>query len=438
MANVSQYFPNREYLIYANVPHQGRPIVRCQRNEEVSLELVQQALSNLSRNYHCIFPSEASEMRMQIEQKKFLVLNGRIACLTEKNGIGDPPDETIKDMYFSGCIINEPTNCVNGHALERQMAVAWRAIHGNRCPAPDCNGELGPLDINLLLQGNIRIHLEQQQALDRLANGPGNLIATQATHFEQEIRNLQAILESYENKYGDLCVTLPVALLKESVKLGGKDASKAIAKAFTRRKLGVQTAELVTKKIGEGMTREAAEQFAKMSLEKGAQETLKASGKKGAQSAAKYIPLVSCVVAVGMCGYRIYFAKEKADYVKGVAELVSGVAALVPVYGTTLSITIDIGIAGHDLWSGISRDRNNNTENVVLDEDYRILGVTRNNLLQNPPTRQEIDANYQRLTVFLHPNNRVQLTQELLNSINPLFIKITAIRDKIYRLRGWQ
>ena len=68
-------------------------------------------------------------------------------------------------------------------------------------------------------------------------------------------------------------------------------------------------------------------------------------GEAALKSAAKKIPLV-CV------GIACYMAKdrfEKGEYISGTAEVVSGVAACVPVVGTAVSLGIDVAVLASDL-----------------------------------------------------------------------------------------
>jgi len=74
---------------------------------------------------------------------------------------------------------------------------------------------------------------------------------------------------------------------------------------------------------------------------------LKIGGEAAVKSAAKKIPLVCVGVACAMAKDRF----EKGEYIAGTAEVVSGVAACVPVFGTAVSLGIDAAVLASDLLS---------------------------------------------------------------------------------------
>lgn len=73
----------------------------------------------------------------------------------------------------------------------------------------------------------------------------------------------------------------------------------------------------------------------------------KVGGKTALKSAAKKIPLVCVGIACAMAKERF----ERGDYIAGTAEVISGVAACVPIYGTAVSLAIDGAVLLSDLGS---------------------------------------------------------------------------------------
>ncbi len=76
----------------------------------------------------------------------------------------------------------------------------------------------------------------------------------------------------------------------------------------------------------------------------------KTGGKFLSKTLGKKIPGVGLAIAGGLAAGRF----ATGDTIGGVAELASGIASLVPLYGTAVSIAIDAGLALRDNWDSIT------------------------------------------------------------------------------------
>ena len=132
--------------------------------------------------------------------------------------------------------------------------------------------------------------------------------------------------------------------------LGGttaKGTEKALEKG-TEKEL-----EKATEKTGEKELEKGTEKASDKAVEKASEKTLAKVGEKSfAKSLLKKIP------GIGL-GMAAYFASERigeGDYVGAAGEVASGVASLVPVWGTAVSAGIDVGLAARDMTGGNKKD----------------------------------------------------------------------------------
>lgn len=119
-----------------------------------------------------------------------------------------------------------------------------------------------------------------------------------------------------------------------------KNVDKAMGKVvdnkatrYTAEQLQKAAEVFVKTPTGEKIAAQVAASYAKI------------GGRAAVASAAKKIPLVCVGIACAMAKERF----EKGDYVKGSLEVVSGIAACVPIFGTAVSLGIDAGVLASDL-----------------------------------------------------------------------------------------
>ncbi len=119
-----------------------------------------------------------------------------------------------------------------------------------------------------------------------------------------------------------------------------KNVDKAMGKVvdnkatrYTAQQLQKAAEVFVKTPTGEKIAAQVAASYAKI------------GGRAAVASAAKKIPLVCVGIACAMAKERF----EKGDYVKGSLEVVSGIAACVPIFGTAVSLGIDAGVLASDL-----------------------------------------------------------------------------------------
>ena len=140
------------------------------------------------------------------------------------------------------------------------------------------------------------------------------------------------------------------------------DAAMAIAglvggaKALLSKLLGGTTAKGTEKALEKGTEKElekGTEKASDKAVEKASEKTLAKVGEKSfAKSLLKKIP------GIGL-GMAAYFASERigeGDYLGAAGEVASGVASLVPVWGTAVSAGIDVGLAARDMTGGNKKD----------------------------------------------------------------------------------
>jgi hypothetical protein len=128
--------------------------------------------------------------------------------------------------------------------------------------------------------------------------------------------------------------------------------------------------------------------------------------------------------------FAIYRFKE-GQIIRGVAELASAGVACLPGYGTAISVAIDIGLGGYDIYEICSED-NSTTLNVNANP-YQVLGLTQ----EPPPSRAEVDEAYRKMMLQMHPDKLRQYGEQIEAQVTNMTQVLSLSKDTIYTERGW-
>lgn len=363
----------------------------------LAVEAIRTFLAN-NPTFCAVFPTEPSDkFKLQVQQKKFLTINGQAVCLAGEREAPARADRTFKDRFFSQALLADPVQCSQGHYLERDHAQYWINVKGNKCPEGD-----HPI-------GELRIDEELKNDIDRFKQEEQE---TQANHERQVVGNL----------------AIQTNLLVQQAQIG---ALRGTVKTIDRVAIATTFGKIVLK----------------IAAEKGILVLGKVVAKTGASVAlknfAKAIPFVGLVVGAGCAIYRIYKGVktgDKSEYVKAVAELVSGGVSCIPVAGLIGSIAIDLGIGAHDVYVAYQNVKTHNKSiqqeaEVVISiaKAYTMLGLSDNPL----PSKQLVDKAWRDTCLAIHPDNAARYGQEIAQNFDKMQAILNQIRSVIYKSRDW-
>lgn len=404
-------FPNREYLFCSALETNNRKIWKFLYDDRISLDKAAGALNKLisGRKVCVTFPTDPVKLSKEIEQKKYLIINEYALCLLDSMNILEAADPSYIDTYFSNVLMEEPAQCTHGvHRFEKRYAEIWKETMGDNCPGGD--HALGDLELNQPLQTEIQEFKRRQETLNEFLD---NQIIKELSHLQQ-----QAFIEKQAEDVG-------VKVMGEMAKLALKGGAKVASKQITN-----ELAKHIVKKGGEAVTEEA----------------LKRVGRRIGSIAFKGISGVSLLIGVGLCVYRVRSAKCSSDYVKATLELLSGVAGCIPGAGTVVSVTIDVGLVGHDMRALKMRaiqqarggeenkdglgDKHNSDRKLNL--AYKALGIVTSN-----PTKQQVETHWKQRIGSLHPDRfKDDGSSKVTATVYAQFLN--EAKDSIFEHRGWK
>lgn len=364
------------------------------------------AILQLLSNDPTLCPTFATAPRQNLEEQikrdAYLTLNGRAVSLSAEREAPGDADMNYKDRYFSEALIHQPARCSQGHIFEQSRAQAW-AKKQTQCPVGN-NHVMGNLDLDAELQWNINSYREnrqnqaqrelniiQRQSMTQLHN---QALALQQQRQQQQISFLQGIQSV------DPWVAA-AGTGKILVKAGGKKAFVALGKTFTVR-------------LTEEGTKEAGKAFGK--------------------SMATKIPILSIFVGIGLAIYRA----SQGQYGRAAGEVVSGLAACVPIYGTAASITFDVALSSYDVYEAFSAHKASCVPVVSIDVEraYFVLGIDQT---EHPsPSRELVDNKYKDQISLLHPDPAGPLGNYDQQELSGMTTTLNMSKQEIYKVRGWK
>lgn len=300
-------------------------------------------------------PASPTSLQHIVHSHRFLVINGQSVCLSNKGKAPAGLDNICKDLFFSESVIEEPVQCClfNHHIFERSYIVAYLALRGNtNCP---CSGTTP--------------HLISTMDVDPFVQ-----------------RRLQGIFQTFNDN---------VRFLKEAQERADKNEAERVLQqtrnnALVAARRPDRNVELST---GGGKIAYQICVTAAHYVEPGAQLL---------SSAGKAIPGISLGFGIFLACYRTYQGYQtnnREEYYKAALEIVAGVAGCFPGIGSGVSIAVNAGIGGHDIWGGGKVQ-----ENVLLAGALQTFGLR----ADPPPTRVEIDAAHRRYSALTHPDKMRQ------------------------------
>jgi hypothetical protein len=159
----------------------------------------------------------------------------------------------------------------------------------------------------------------------------------------------------------------------------------------------------------------------KQLIKEGTQKTLiKASGKT--------IPILgsifSTVIGLGSGSYRIYHG----ELLQGALEITSGLITWIPVAGPAISIGIDIGVMGIDLYKYIDSYNEHLTDTKALE----ILDLKIPN-----PTQAQVHNAYLTQVRFTHPDTMGAAPKEIKYQNDCATKILGAAKDFLYKKNNW-
>jgi hypothetical protein len=354
------------------------------------------AVENLFSQYINLIPTfEINSLRTEIEENKFLIINGRAVCLAQEKSAPLEAGRELKDKAFSENLLEEPIVCSKGHYLEMRRAHFWMERAGQNCPLGEDHIINVPLTVDQELREDITNFL---QSINNRENLDRSVVVRQTAQHLQNMA-LTRDVNQQRNQLTRISGIDPVAAVgsigKIVLKAGGKEIAFMTFKYFGK--------ELA---------------------------------KNAAKNTAKYaIPGLSLLIGTCFGIYRV----TQGQYKRAIGEIVSGAAACIPIAGIPISIVIDAGILCCDLYEPMkvwyNKDDSVATVELSLNYCYQTLGI---NIRDNPnPTKDQIDLSYRNNVQQVHPDQAVNLgeyTQEQLQEITQL---LNMVRDEIYRHHGW-
>lgn len=406
-----ELFPNREYLFCSALETDNRKIWKFLYDDRIPSDKAAEALNKLisGRKLCVTFPNDPAELSKEIEQKKYLIINGYALCLLNSMNILEAADPSYIDTYFSNVLMEEPVQCTHGvHCFEKRYAEIWKRTMGDICPGGD--HDLGDLELNHPLKTEIQKFKRKQETLNEFLD---NQIIKELSHLQQ-----QAFIEKQAEEVG-------VKVMGEMAKLALKGGAKVASKQITN-----ELAKLIVKQSGKAITEEALTQV----------------GRRIGSIAFKGISGVSLLIGVGLCVYRVRSAKCSSDYLKATLELLSGVAGCIPGAGTVVSVSIDVGLVGHDMRAfqmrAIQQARGVEENNDGLDDKdkanrklnlaYKALSISQSN-----PTKEQVETHWKHKIASLHPDRPKDVGDS--RGDYTVFVQfLNEAKDIIFEQRGWK
>jgi hypothetical protein len=412
VAVYNQVFQGTPYAFAGGKNLNGRVVEKYLFNNQVDQANVQaaQAIRTLLANHQNLCPTFSTnqgELEVEVVRSIYLTINGTAVCLAQEPEAPGDAARDFKDRFFSEALMQEPTQCPQGHWLELSRARIWAANAHNMCPTG--NHLIGNLVLDQALQHEIhdfrrakaQQHREHQNLVMRqqLLIVDNARLQLQQQDQQQQINNMQSFTTT--------CWSLGRGGGKLIIKLG---ITKGGIKAFG--KVGGVIAQTLIKKGTEETAKQAA----------------KEGGKAWGKSVAKKLPGVSLLIGIGLGFYRFY----EGQWVKGVGEIASGAVACAPGYGTAISMGLDVIIAGHDVYEACTIS---DEAHIDLNMAYQTIGI---NLAENNnPTREQVDHAYRAQALLIHPDRIGHLGAYNQEQLGELTQVLNACRDFIYQERGW-
>ena len=138
---------------------------------------------------------------------------------------------------------------------------------------------------------------------------------------------------------------------------------------------------------------------------------------------------VLCLIFGGISAYRSFKAYKKKgnneEYYKGIAELVSAVAGLVPGGGIAIGLALDLGNLGHDIYKM-------NNQEPDIETVHKILGLDYTQQL----TKEEVDKAFRWISKLTHPDKMRESGEYNQNDLHELQLKINKSKWQIYNYHG--
>ncbi len=366
----------------------GRSIHRFQLNPQVQMAAVSASITTfLQNNPNLVLvskPLAGEDLAGKATRCPHLTINGDAVCLSDKLKSPDHVDLLAKDAFFSEAFIEEPIQCPRGHVFEREYIEAWVELKGDLCPFQGNHVVGAPLEVDPYLAERVRAireYYRHQEAVNRASQEDARQALDGMALQNARITALQAAIKP------DRTFDIAGGAMKIVVKGGALAGARMVCK-----------------------TSECA-----------------------LHSFVKKVPVVSvifgCILAVHRCrqGYR---TNSKAEYGKAVGEIVSGVAACFPGYGTAASISIDVAMAGHDIYE---INRGQVSINLDVANAHRTLGLDP----ANQATREQIDEGFRRLSFLAHPDRMARFGEYTQLELNDLQATLTMAKNALYDHYGY-
>lgn len=383
-----QALKDSPYHVFEKKSLNGRIICRyiLDNQQSNALDRAAEAIVKLLRDNKILCETFTIEplhsLATEIGKKFYLIINDKAVSLSIERNFPFDAQLVYKD-YFTGILLKEPVKCTQGHHLEKSLAQIWKQKK-DTCPAGE--HPIGDLVVDQELQENIKNYLEQKKEKEQKDQdfvNSHNLLQLTTFVQQQQITALAAHkkLDPYL-----MASVLPKLILK----------------------LGVLHISFFTAKY-----------------------LVKESSKKVVEAVAKKIPYVCLVFGLGMGLYR--FNKGKKG--RGIGEIASGIANLIPGIGTVISVAIDTSLASYDVYEIKNQCL---VINLKLEEAYKYFGL-------NPETNyteHDVDSVFYKRSLLLHPDKiRSLMTNFGTNYTEELFNELTrtlnSSKELIYKSKGW-
>lgn len=351
------------------------------------------------------FATDLGVLEAEVVRNIYLTINGQAVSLAQEQEAPDGAARDYRDRFFSEALIQEPTQCTQGHWLELSRAHIWAANMQNVCPAG--NHLIGNLAVDNELQREIQSFRRARQQQEQLV-ARQQLLVLNNTNLQIQQQRQQGEI----NYLGNQLTNHGWSTARVVVIAGGKVALRvAVTKGGTK----------ICTEIG------------KMVAQKLAVEGGKEIGKNSAKSIVKKLPVISFIIGCGLAAHRCYYG----EYWRAAGEVTSGAVACVPGYGTAASVAIDVAMASYDVYEVYNGTDAGDLPEVQIDLNvaYQTVGVAIG--ANNNPTREEVDHAYRTQALLLHPDRAIELGAYNQEQLDAMMQALNSCRGCIYQARGW-
>ena len=335
-----------------------------------------QEVDGCPRRYFATFETDPNVLLSSLEKNAYLVVNGKAVSITNSPRAPNSAPSDVKDTYFSDTLLEEPVRCKEAHWLERRRAEVWAQANEGNCPEGDHS--IGDLKISTRQVDAVRRFKESQEAT-----------RTREAEF--------------------------VRLIKES-----REESR------TRE---ARLAEFVSLKASYDLAK----------IPRNVDVNVVWTREEKTTTAIRMIPVAGFFLGLFRAGVQWC----RGEFKQGCRELAAGTISLIPILGTYVSYEMGKAIIAVDRGSFVKNGEEFVSEERVRQFELDVQAAFRFIFGKNEEeieelTKEEVDRNYKKTALQLHPDREEVLGDEQKKRLEETMKILNAARDVIYKHKGFQ